>query len=363
MGMGGIELYILGVLRNRRSSSFHFDICTKDIPDGPCRKLFEAEGANVIHLASKAFGPIYTLKMARILRRGNYAAICDFTGDFAAASMVAGAIAGCERRIAFYRSSKRAFRPDRLRLFVCSRLRYLTQKFSTCILSNSQAAINEFYGNKLKPNKYAIVRNGVDTQRFRPLGETARHKARLELGIPQDAVVVGNVAGFRHEKNLDILIRMVSMLKREFPSVHGLIVGDGELREKLENAAIKEGVADRIKLPGVREDVPEMLAAMDVFFLSSSFEGMPNALVEAEAAAVAIVAMDRPEIREVIPEKNATAVCVNISSDTAMLSTLSQFIRSPELRKKVGLDGREFVTQHFEMSKMVRVFENWLCLE
>jgi glycosyltransferase involved in cell wall biosynthesis len=120
----------------------------------------------------------------------------------------------------------------------------------------------------------------VSTERFRRTPEL-RAEARARLDIAPDAPVVGTVAVFRTQKRLDLWLEVAARIAARRPDARFLLVGDGPLRAEVEGHVARLGLGAQVLLPGLQEDVMPYLAAMDVFFVASDFEGLPVALLEA----------------------------------------------------------------------------------
>lgn len=125
-----------------------------------------------------------------------------------------------------------------------------------------------------------VVLNGVDVERFRR-DAVEPGPVREELGIPPGAPVVGTVAVFRVQKRLDLWLEAAREIRESCPDAHFIVVGDGPLREELVRKSVELGLTRSVHFPGLREDVRPYLAAMDVYLMSSIFEGLPVALLEA----------------------------------------------------------------------------------
>ena len=125
-----------------------------------------------------------------------------------------------------------------------------------------------------------------------------RRGARHLLGIPADAKVVGTAARLDPQKSPLDLVRAIASLER--PDVHLVWLGDGELRPRVERLIRRLGIADRCQLVGERDDAPSLLPAFDVFALSSLYEGLPCAAVEAIACGIPVVATAVNSVPEVV---------------------------------------------------------------
>lgn len=129
---------------------------------------------------------------------------------------------------------------------------------------------------------------------------------RRELGIPEDAALIGSVGRLASQKRYDRLVRALPALA----GVHVLVVGEGDERDALASLAESLGVADRFHLPGHRADVAPVLDALDIFVLCSDREGMSNAMIEALWAGVPVVSTPvsgAPEALRPLPETTAPA--------------------------------------------------------
>jgi glycosyltransferase involved in cell wall biosynthesis len=135
-----------------------------------------------------------------------------------------------------------------------------------------------------------VFRNAIPAKKFE-YDETTRNRIRNELGL-KDCFVIGHIGRFNSSKNHEYLIRVFHELYRINNSAYLLLIGDGEKKERIENLAIKIGVKDRIRFLGVRNDVSELLQAMDVFVFPSKFEALPVTLVEAQSSGLRIIASD-----------------------------------------------------------------------
>ncbi len=132
-------------------------------------------------------------------------------------------------------------------------------------------------------DNYRMIPNAVDTSKF-AFNEDVRKKMRLALEIDEAAVVFGHVGRFHPAKNHLFMLDIFKGVVDKNPDALLLLVGDGELREKIENRIAELGIEKSVKLLGSRSDVADLLQAMDIFVFPSSWEGLPVTVVEAQAA-------------------------------------------------------------------------------
>lgn len=164
-------------------------------------------------------------------------------------------------------------------------LRYTADYMFAC----SQMAGEWLFGKKItKKNNYKVWNNAIETEKYSWNIDT-RIKVRAELKIPKDAFVIGHVGRFHEQKNHDFLIDIFKELKINRPNSFLLLVGEGALRDKIENKIDIYELRDSVILTGIRSDVPDILQAMDVFLFPSLHEGLPVTLIEAQAAGLPCV--------------------------------------------------------------------------
>ncbi|RMB61893.1 glycosyltransferase [Tessaracoccus antarcticus] len=154
------------------------------------------------------------------------------------------------------------------------------------LLGCSQAAATWMFGNK----EVRIIRNGIGLDRFAD-ARSARQSTRAILGL-QESMVVGHVGRFATPKNHERILRIFARISAQEPSARLVLVGDGELRDVIEKRVNELGLGDTVHLLGVRKDVPELIAAMDVLLFPSLYEGLPVAVIEAQVSSLPCVVAD-----------------------------------------------------------------------
>jgi glycosyltransferase involved in cell wall biosynthesis len=194
--------------------------------------------------------------------------------------------------------------------------------------------------------KVVTIPNGIPTRDFGPSNE-ARAAIRAELGIPGDAFVVGTLGRLEPEKNPQLLLAAMEPLLSS--GAHLVYVGDGSERSALAAAIARRGTP-RVHLVGARNDTPRLLAALDVFALSSRIEGLPLALVEAMATELPVVATDVGGIREAADE---TALVVPPGDEHALRDALAALHDDPARRKALGVAARARARAVYDFERVV----------
>ena len=225
--------------------------------------------------------------------------MCDFTGDFAGIPLLIAKLANIKKRISFYRVSEHRFKQDPFRLFYNKVVNFLVYKNATKILSNSQAALDFFHSDwKKDKEKFKVIRNGIPVKLFEV--DFNRFELRSELGIPDDAFVIGHVARFHSSKNHATIVQVAERLCNKHNDVYFLLCGFG-VQIAIEDLVGKGNINKRIIMPGLRSDIPNILRIMDAYYFPSLVEGQPNALIEAMIVGLPFVASNIETIKEIVP--------------------------------------------------------------
>jgi glycosyltransferase involved in cell wall biosynthesis len=202
----------------------------------------------------------------------------------------------------------------------------------------------------IPPEKLRLVRNGIAAPT--PSG----NDVRSELGIPPDAPVVGAIAVLRPEKALDVLVSAASLLAAELPGLRVLIAGGGPDEGRLRALVRELGLEETVLLLGLRRDVADVLAAVDVVALTSDREGTPLALMEAMAAAKPIVATNVGGIPDLV-EDGVHGLLVPPRDPSALADALGRLLGDALLRDALGRNGQERQRQEFDVGVAVKRVE------
>jgi glycosyltransferase involved in cell wall biosynthesis len=181
--------------------------------------------------------------------------------------------------------------------------------------------------------QYSLIRYGVEIQDFKVL--TQKEEMRKLWEISDTALVVGTVACFKPQKAPLDFIALAAGVKESFPGVKFILVGDGKLRRKIEVRLRQLNLGTNVILTGWQQNIPLVMKGLDVFVLTSLWEGLPIAVLEAMAAGVAIVATDTGGIREVIADGRG-GYLVKPHDILAMQNRLEELLRSVKKREELA---------------------------
>ncbi len=205
------------------------------------------------------------------------------------------------------------------------------------------------------PDQYVVIESAISLDEFDPAA-VERGAARRDAGIPDDAPVAGTVGRFAHPKEPAVMLRAAQALLEAEPRAHFIYVGDGPDRER-----VLQGLGDfrnhpRLHLLGLRRDVPQLVAAMDVFLLSSSSEGLPRAVAEAMAMEKPVVSTPAGAVPDLVRE-GETGCLVPFGDHAALAEAAVALLRDPPRARALGTEGARRVRERFDVGRMVRRIE------
>lgn len=207
-------------------------------------------------------------------------------------------------------------------------------------------------------DKIMVIPNGFDLEEFRP-DPTARQIVRQELGIPKEVPLIGLVARFHPQKDHRNFIQASAILQARLPECHFLLCGDRITWENSELTGWIEaaGVRDRFHLLGAREDIPCLMAALDISSTSAAYgEAFPNVIGESMACGVPCVATDVGDAGIIVGD---TGVIVRPADPEALADGWAKLLMNMgrEERLQLGLAGRQRISERYSLESIVRMYE------
>lgn len=184
---------------------------------------------------------------------------------------------------------------------------------------------------------FVVIRSGIELDRFgHP--QVTREETRSAWGIPAAAPLIGSVTRLSPQKAPLDFVRAAAIVAQRYPDAYFMMVGDGPLRGEVEQLAAELGIANRLVLTGLRRDVPELLAAFDLFALSSLWEGLPRVLLQAMATRLPVVATACDGSAEAIAT-GVNGFLVPPGEPTQLAERLCQLLAQPALAQQMGAAG------------------------
>lgn len=231
--------------------------------------------------------------------------------------------------------------------------KYLTRKASVNI-SVSQS-VHETGKKYFSGYQSVIIPNGINQQKFNP--SRSFKDIRSELSIPKEALLVLFLARFTVQKQPLTMINAFRKAAAENKQLCLLMVGDGELKVQADQLVAQSGLTNRIFMQSFRQDVPDILAAADIYVLPSLWEGLPLGLLEAMAMGKAVIASKADGTREVI-RHDANGIMVSVDNlEEEVSKSLLRLAGDAALRKQLGEQAKATITSTYSAAGMTRKVE------
>jgi len=206
----------------------------------------------------------------------------------------------------------------------------------------------------LDPAKVTTIVNGIDVGRF--ASEKDRSEFRSELGVPDGTPLLGIVARLTPEKDHENLLYAFVRVVSERRDARLVIVGSGPAMSGLKRKAAELGIVDSVRFTGTRLDVPNILAALDLFVMTSREEGLGITLLEAMAAGLPVVATAAGGIPEIVVDE-VTGYLVPKASPVAFAHAVLRILSDKSGARRMGEEGRKRVAERFSLRRMVGDYE------
>jgi len=234
--------------------------------------------------------------------------------------------------------------------------RWVARRSDAVLTVSSEAARMIHHQWGAAEDKLFTIVNGVDTKRFRP-ADDANHvqQLRKQLQLPPDCRPVICVANLLPIKAIDVLLHAWRNVAMTDPVARLLIVGDGPLRHDLEQLSRQLRLNETVQFLGNRQDIPELLRAGELFVLPSRYEGASNAILEAMASGLPVVACQVGGNSELI-ESNRTGWLVPPDNPHRLAEILSIALNEYSARRRMGRAARDTVLKRFALQQWVHQY-------
>lgn len=277
MNRGGLETLLMNYYRHINRAEIQFDFLVHRYNRAAYDDEIESLGGKIYRLPRlNPFSIIYKRSLAEFFKtHPEYQIVHAHLDCMSSVVLKAAKECGVGVRIAHSHSSsqdKNLKYP--LKLF----FRHFIPKYATHLLACGELAGKWMFGNV----GFTILNNAIDSAKYTASPEK-RKEMRNSFGIKKNEFVLGHVGRFSPVKNHDFIIDIFMAVQKRI-NAKLLLVGNGKLKTKITNKVKRFGLTDKVIFTGIRNDVPDLLPAMDAFVFPSIYEGLPLTLIEAQAA-------------------------------------------------------------------------------
>jgi glycosyltransferase involved in cell wall biosynthesis len=249
-------------------------------------------------------------------------------------------------------AAARLDRLPRLRIGAATPLLYATvNRLTDIVVASAEiTAADAIREQRVPPERVTIIRAGVVLPP--PFTAAERRRQRSALGASDDDFLIGCVGNFRAMKRQDLLIDAFARLLPRHEHLRLALVGDGDLRPRIEAQIDRLGLRGRVALTGTATDLPPLYDAFDLFVQASESEGLPNVLLEAAAARLPIVATAAGGSGEVVQD-GQTGLLVPVGEPDRLTTAIHQAIEDAYLRHRIGAAARALIEHDYGMDRFI----------
>lgn len=268
----GITTFILNNAKYLAQEKYNVSILAPNKIDCELEKILEQNNITLFTLNNRKRNPLRYIKdLSKIINNNNFDVIhVNGNSSTMTLELFAAKLAGCKCRISHSHNTVTEH------IFIHRLLYPLFNLLTTDRMACSDAAGKWLYQNK----QFFVIKNGVDINNYIPTSEI-RTKLRKKLNLKSSDILLGNIGYFNLQKNQKFLIPIMQKLDKKFKLI---LIGDGLLKEEVQSLVEQNNLQSRIIFAGNINNVNEYLSALDIFLMPSKFEGLPFALVEAQAS-------------------------------------------------------------------------------
>jgi glycosyltransferase involved in cell wall biosynthesis len=222
---------------------------------------------------------------------------------------------------------------------------FALNRWCSSVVAVSEAArAQHVRRGRIDSHRICVLHNGVDLEAF-AADPARRRAARAGMGLGSEPLVL-TVSALREGKGMEVLLPAMAALIRERPELRLAIAGEGRLRTRLQDLAAENGLNGHVRWLGLRRDVPELMAAADLFVLASRHDAFPTAVLEAMAAGLPVVATRVGGVPEIV-EEGRTGLLVGPGDPAELAAAIRALIDDPHRAAALAAAARERVRERF----------------
>ena len=311
MGMGGIENFIMNVYRQIDKQEYQFDFILQCEEESFFEKEIKELGGKIYRIPRFEKHPLkHCQELKSILKQNNFWAFHRHTASSVVFIdlWIAKACKINKRLVHSHNTSNKG-------VFLNKLFRFLLSHFSTHKLACSIDAGKWLYGNR----RFVVIHNGIDTKKYLFSNEI-RKKLRNELNIDNN-IVIGHVGRFSAQKNHLFLLRVFQKVYQKNSNYRLLLCGSGELEQEMKAFCTQQKIEEAVIFAGVRDDIPMVMQAMDIFAFPSLYEGLGIVLMEAQLTNLPCVVSNRIP-KEAIYHTNVTSLEIKEQFEEEWVNTI-----------------------------------------
>lgn len=307
MNRGGAETFLMKIFRVIKEYGYKMDFAVAIEYEGDYDAEIRRMGGVIYHITPKSKGIVKNFKdIIKLVHNNKYKYVLRTSQhSLSAIELFAAKLGGASYRV--FRSSNSNTTTGGIDVILHRIFLFLPRWFSNIRIAPSKIAAEFMFGkNCIEKGSAKLIHNGLDLDQFKfNLEHREAIRARLKI---EDKLVVGHVGRFNQQKNHLFLIETFNEMVKIDNNAVLLLVGKGELETAIKNRVVELRLEDKVLFLGVRDDIPQLMAAIDLIVFPSLYEGMPNTIIEAQALGVPCIISDtiteEVKLTELVREKS-----------------------------------------------------------
>jgi len=344
---GGMEMGIVGRVNRHNSAIFNLSICSF-LPGGPLKELIK-EGIEVVELKKRAGNDLtLPIKLMKLFKKKNIHIVYSHNWGTLCEGAIGARLAGIP--IVIHQEHGTV-----INVIKAKKIRFWTQKFIfnfvdqiVTVSETLRKLMIESLG--VDEKKIITILNGVDIDMFK--NKIDKNKEREKFSLTMDVPVIGTIGRLVPVKDYKTLLYSLVEIKRQIQDIKLLLIGNGPLKNELEELVKKLGLSENVLMLGERSDIPQLLKIMDVFVLPSLFEAMSRTILEALISEIPVVVTNVGGNSEVITH-GSNGLLVPPQNPNELAQAIMSLLKDKNKAKTFAAVGRKLVEEKFSIQRMV----------
>lgn len=292
MNAGGAETFLMKIYRKLDRDKYQFDFAVAIKEKGFYDDEIISMGGKIFHITPKSEGLLANFfSIKELVHNERYRYVLRTSQhSLSALELLASQFGGSKVRI-FRSSNSNTTTGSKKQLLIHSLCKFMPLCFANVRIAPSTEAADFMFGKgSISKGKAVLIKNGIDFNYYK-YNVKKRNEIRKELNI-ENKTVIGHVGRFNQQKNHDFLIHVFNEYLKINNNAILILVGIGETQDKIRKMTEELCIQNKVLFLGVRNDIPDLLSAMDIFIFPSLYEGMPNTVIEAQASGLPCLISD-----------------------------------------------------------------------
>lgn len=319
------------------------------LANSPLHQRLQAAGLSVVALDSGRGDPRLLPKLSRLIRNGGYGVVDAHNPQSQWWGLLAGKVVGTSVLVSTVHLAYGRVQNDSMRGWLYEQVLRQNRRWGCRFITVSDSIRQYLF--QLGVEKVALIHNAIDMAKFQP-ADGSLPVWRAGRGWGRDKFVIVMVGRLEAQKGYPFMLEAMAKAVTRCPTLRCVVVGDGRLRQALEQQVTNLGLADFIHFAGFQEDVPLFLRGGDAFCLSSLAEGLPYALLEAAAHRLPLLVTRVDGMAELLTD-GENGLLVPAGNPQALSDGLCWLVEHPKEAQQLGIHGHELVRSRFDPARMM----------